>query len=280
MPSMLPPLDPRAAARRSLLRRMMLLSLPMLWGGAAQAQPPATRTVVGVSSGLGDTASMLDAREDFAPVVQLLGEKAGLEVLAIPPTQVAGTIAAGRCDVMLVLTSDAWRAQNDAGWRVIALSDDTAGNVVSLHARKGLPAKTPADLKGRKIAVNGTFARDVLGALLRQSGIEKQVAELRETRDPQALVYFLQNGFADVAATREPAVAAALEQAGAGAFFKTDKIPVYALIANPKLPQERLERLRKAVIGQRFGSEFQGRTRIRAFTAVSADHAVALGLFD
>jgi hypothetical protein len=277
MPSMLPPLDHRAATRRSLLRRMMLLSLPALWGGAAQAQPRATRTVVGVSSGLGDTASMLDAREDFAPVVQLLGEKNALEVLAIPPTQVAGTIAAGRCDVMLVLTSDAWRAQNDAGWRVIALSDDTAGNVVSLHARKGLPAKTPADLKGRKIAVNGTFARDVLGALLRQSGIEKQVAELR---DPQALVYFLQNGFADVAATREPAVAAALEQAGAGAFFKTDKIPVYALIANPKLPQERLERLRKAVIGQRFGSEFQGRTRIRAFTAVLADHAVALGLFD
>lgn len=258
--------------------------MALIWFAATctSAATAQTRLSIGIAASTNDTAGMLDVRETFAPVTALLATalKASADTSPLPATALSGAVQDGRFEVMLVLTSDAWAAQRDKGWRIVALSDDSEGNVVSFVARKGVVAKTPSDMKGKKVISSGTFARDVTSAVLRQNGIINQLAELRESRDPEALVYFIANGFSDIAASRDPAVLAKLQQAGTTLFYKTDPLPVYAIMASPKLPLPTVEKLRVAISGAALPADFQRRTKIRAFQALNADHAVALALFD
>jgi hypothetical protein len=265
----------RARLAQCLLTAMLALAGSNVWAQGKSLS-------IGIAATVGDAAGLLDVKENFSPITSALANaiKGSAEVSPVQPTMMKATLDQARLDLLVVLTSDAWRAQNDNGWRILALSDDSEGNVVVLASRKELKATAPADMKGRKIASSGTFAREVTIGLLKQNGIVNQVGEIRDTRDPDALPYFLTNGFADIVATRDAGVIKKLTDSGANIFFKTDPIPVYAIIANPKMPLPILEKLKQAAVSMTLPSDFVKRSHIKSFKAVSADHAVALALFD
>jgi hypothetical protein len=165
-----------------------------------------SKLAIGITTSVGDTTGLIDVRENFAPLSNAIANalKATVTVSAVSPTLVQGSFEQDGFDVMLVLTSDGWRAQNQHGWKIITLSEDSEGNVVTLIRRSGAKVNSLSDLKDKKIASSGTFTRDVLMALLKQNGITPQPGSLSDARDPEALVYFLSNSFADVVAVRDP----------------------------------------------------------------------------
>jgi hypothetical protein len=255
------------------------LSLSLCAAVPASAQ----KISVAVATSVTDTAGLLDTKETFAPVAEAIAKSVkatAFSVSPVAPTLLPGTLSAARDDVMVVLASDGWRAQNEFGWKLVALSDDAQGNVVHLIAGKNTAIANPGALKGKKLGASGVFARDVLNALLKQNGVINQVAEIRDARDPQALEYFLTNGFADVVITRDPAQIKRLTDAGHKVLLKTEPIPVYAVIVNTKADLERTEKIRNTVTALKLPPEFSRASGIRAFKPVSADHAVALSLFD
>jgi NMT1/THI5 like len=238
---------------------------------------------VGIASTVSDTAGLLDLKDAFAPITDAIAKAtktAGNDINAVPPTLLKGTLQSQRSDVMIVLASDAWRAQNEFGWKLAGVSDDSRGNVVHLIARKGSDIKSMADLKGKRIAASGSFSRDVLGAVLKQHGISNQVGEIREARDAGALAYFLTNSFSDVVVSRDAVQIKQLTDAGHTVMFKTEAVPVYAVIVNPKTSLERTEVIRNAVVAAALSGEFVRATGIKSFKPLSADHSVALSLFD
>ncbi len=275
MAASLPDMAASLLARTAVLGAFLFAALV----GAAQAQQ---RTTMAIVYTVGDTAGLVGVAENFAPVTDALSRRLGspVNVSTVSPTNAKGVIESGKVDLLLLLTSDAWRAQNEHGWRIVALSSDTSGNIVQMAARKGVNVKDPAGLKGLRVATSGTFNLDVTTNVLKSRGVVRQVRELRDAKDADALTYFIQNGFTDVVATRDENTIKALAAAGAQVFFKTDVIPVYAVIASPSLSLERLEAVRNALTGTRLPSEFTAKTRIRAFQPLNADHSVALALFD
>jgi ABC-type phosphate/phosphonate transport system substrate-binding protein len=241
-----------------------------------------SKLVIGITTSVGDTTGLIDVRENFAPLSNAIANalKATVTVSAVSPTLVQGSFEQNGFDVMLVLTSDGWRAQNQHGWKIITLSDDSEGNVVTLIRRSGAKVNSLSDLKDKKIASSGTFTRDVLMALLKQNGITPQPGSLSDARDPEALVYFLSNSFADVVAVRDPGLIKKLTAAGGVAFFKTEQIPVYAVMANSKMSFEQLDKIKQALTSFAIPPVFSQRTKIKAFKPLNSDHSVALSLFD
>ena len=241
-----------------------------------------SKLALGITTSVGDTTGLIDVRENFAPLSNAIANalKATVTVSAVSPTLVQGSFEQDGFDVMLVLTSDGWRAQNQHAWKIITLSDDSEGNVVTLIRRSGAKVNALSDLKDKKIASSGTFTRDVLMALLKQNGITPQPGNLSDARDPEALVYFINNSFADVVAVRDPGLIKKLTAAGGVAFFKTEQIPVYAVMANPKMSLEQLDKIKQALTSFAIPPVFSQRTKIKAFKPLNSDHSVALSLFD
>lgn len=240
------------------------------------------KLTLGIATSVGDTVGLIDVRENFAALSTAIstGLKASVAVSAVSPTLLQGAFEQNGFDIMLVLTSDAWKAQNQNAWKILALSEDREGNVVTLMSRSGIKINNLSDLKGKKIGSSGTFTRDVLNALLKQNGISPQAVEMRDARDPEALVYFINNSFSDVVALRDPALIKQLTAIGAEAFFKTDPIPVYAVIVNPKISLEQLDKIKQVIITFQLPAVFSQRTKIKAFKPLSSEHSLALSLFD
>mgnify|MGYP007103373035 FL=1 len=92
--------------------------------------------------------------------------------------------------------------------------------------------------------------------------------------------YFINNSFSDVVALRDPGLIKQLAGIGAEAFFKTDPIPVYAVLVNPKISLEQLDKIKQVIITFQVPAVFSQRTKIKAFKPLSSEHSLALSLFD
>jgi phosphonate transport system substrate-binding protein len=243
----------------------------------------AQKLSAGIATSVTDTAGLLDVKEHFAPAVDALAKSLKVQagpVSSVSPALLAGSLKSAREDILIVLASDGWRAQNEFGWKLVALSDDAQGNVMHVVAGKSSAVTNTAGLKGKKLAASGAFARDVLNALLKQNGMVNQVGEIRDTRDPQALSYFLDNGFADAVITRDLAQLRRMADAGHRVILKTEPIPVYAVIVNPKADLDRTDKIKNAITALKLPAEFSAASGIRAFKLLNAEHSVALALFD
>ena len=259
--------------------RPMALAFVTLVCGAnapslAQSSGPARQTgqqpiIVSASAAVGDHMSMIDVQELYRPFQVHLERqlKRPVEIRPLRSSLVDSGLQARTYPALLVHTHDAVKAQDAGHYRIVAFSKEDSGNTLKFLGKNGEKSVRVEDLAQRRVVVTGSITNAYSERLIQSKlGIEK-LASYRFMRDPDAIVYFLEQGFADIGITRSPGLAKTWQAKGGLVLWESSKFPVYALIVQTAAPAGLADRLRKAAIefSPDVKNSFSEKTKITGF---------------
>lgn len=232
-----------------------------------------------VNAGSGNASTIYDTQDTYRPFANLLGKALEAKVEAKPllASLVKSAINGKQHPLLLVFTSDAAEAIKSKRYEAIGFSQDLGNNHLYFFARSDSTAKKLADVAGRCVVASGPFAIATGEAILRKEKLLDRVLSYKPVRESEALEYHLQTKFCEIAVFRSDAIAQKMLAAGHKEIHKTAEFPVYVLLADKKLGDAKIERLRKMVVEFQPdpSSEFMKETGIVTFIT-NQDSAVDL----
>ncbi len=213
---------------------------------AIAATAGAQQITLGINAGV-TTRDTIKAQEaKFSPLAQAASKalRITLHVTPVKSSGVAKELADRTLDLLIIHTHDALAAVKKEGYTLLAFSQDMKDDRIHFLVASDGPARL-SDARGTRIWSAGasSFATAAGMAVLRGQALAAADVTLKITSYQDALPFMLQNGFGEIGITRVDNVARAWEKDGGRILYRTDRLPVYAVVARPGTDPALTERL-------------------------------------
>lgn len=216
-----------------------------------------------VTEGVTYQATNKEIHDKFAPLAEHLGKSIGRRVrLVIIPgyDDLRTAMARQEYDVAFVHPAHIAFAEIKAGrYKAVAWTAGFTEYTVSLLENGNSPLKTTADLNGNTLvtpdpdSITAVMVRAMFRAekLVATSGHDPTPTSVRviTTRYQDAVPFYLQNGFAQAAATASSSVVKSwVEQNSGKVLARSRGIPIKQIVVSTKLPADVQDRIRDAFV--------------------------------
>jgi hypothetical protein len=239
--------DIALAGRAAVYECSAFLFLALLTG-TSHAQAPALS--LAVNAGNGDSNNIYTTQDTYRPFATLLSKALNAPVEAKPllASLVKSSINGSRYPLLLVHTNDAAEAIRSKRYEAIGFSQDLGSNRILFFARKGSTANKLTDIAQRCVVATDPFAAATAVAILKKEKLYDKLQSYKFVREGEALEFHLKTNFCEIAVLRSEAVAQKLTAAGHKQIYRSAEYPVFVLLADKKLGEAAIEKLRKLVV--------------------------------
>ncbi|MEO8347176.1 MAG: PhnD/SsuA/transferrin family substrate-binding protein [Betaproteobacteria bacterium] len=242
-------------------QQVVALMFAAVVAGSAQGQ--VGELVFAVTEGVTYQATPKEIRDKFAPIAEVLGKATGKRVrmLLVPSyNEVRAGLAKQDFDVAFIHPAHVSMAEIKAGrYKSVAWTTGFTEYTVSMLMLAAAPLANLEDLKGKTLVTPDpdSITAAMVRAMFRADKI-KWAAErdpppgtvrVITTRYQDAVPFYLENGFAQVAATAANSVVKGWTDKGGKVLVRSRPVPIKQFIVSSKMPPEEQQRIRDALIG-------------------------------
>jgi len=240
-----------------------ILLLSVLLAGNSHGQ--GNELVFAVTEGVTYQATPKEIRDKFAPIADVLARATGRRVrtVLVPSyNDVRAGLATQEYDVAFIHPAHVSMAEIKAGrYKSVAWTTGFTEYTVSMLMLPGTPLKALGELKGHTLVTPDpdSITAVMVRAMLRTDNIKWTAARhpppatvrVITTRYQDAVPFYLENGFAMVAATAANAVVKGWTDKGGKVLVKSKPVPIKQFIVSSKMAPDEQARIREALIGLR-----------------------------
>ena len=221
--------------------------------------------VFAVTEGVTYQATPKEIRDKFAPIAQVIATATGRRVrtVLVPAyNDLRAGLLTQEFDVAFVHPAHVSMAEIKAGrYKAVAWTTGYTEYTASMLMTPGQPYKSIADLKGRTVV---TPDPDSITAWMVRAMFRTEKVETTNARDPSpttvrvittryqdAVPFYLENNFAQVAVTAANSVVKGWTEKGGKVLLKSRPVPIKQFIVSTAMPAAEQQRIRDALIGLR-----------------------------
>ena len=245
-----------------MVRQLVVtLLLAAIMAGAAQAQ--VGELVFSVTEGVTYQATPKEIRDKFAPIAEVLGKATGKHVrMVLVPSynEVRAGLLKQEYDVAYIHPAHVAMAEIKAGrYKSVAWTTGFTEYTVSMLMLAAMPLKSLAELQGKTLvtpdpdSITAVMVRAMFRADKIKWSAERDppsgVVRVITTRYQDSVPFYLENGFAQVAATAANAVVKAWTDKGGKVLARSRPVPIKQFIVSSKLAGDEQQRIRDALVG-------------------------------
>ena len=228
---------------------------------AAHAQ--SNELVFAVTEGVTYQATPKEIRDKFAPVADVIAKATGKRVrtVLVPAyNDVRVGLAKQEYDIAFIHPAHVSMAEIKAGrYKSVAWTTGFTEYTVSMLMPKDATLKSMDEVKGRTLVTPDpdSITAVMVRAMLRTDKISwtgdrdppPATVKVVTTRYQDAVLFYLENGFAQVAATAANGVVKSWTDKGGKVLTKSKSVPIKQFIVSAKMPAEEQQRIRDALVG-------------------------------
>lgn len=221
--------------------------------------------VFAVTEGVTYQATPKEIRDKFAPIAQVIATATGRRVrtVLVPAyNDLRAGLLTQEFDVAFVHPAHVSMAEIKAGrYKAVAWTTGYTEYTASMLMTPGQPYKSIADLKGRTVV---TPDPDSITAWMVRAMFRTEKVATTDARDPSpttvriittryqdAVPFYLENNFAQVAVTAANSVVKGWTEKGGKVLLKSRSVPIKQFIVSTAMPAAEQQRIRDALIGLR-----------------------------
>lgn len=267
-----------------MLFRFLLGMLGLCGWIAAASGATQAPLLFGVNEGSSGSIGFSDRQEKYKPLAEHLSKVLNRTVTlesAADLKNLTKSLETARYGLLLVRPSHiSAKAMSDQKYVLVAAAKGEA--IAQFIVHKDSPLKQPSDLKGKSIVMPDEIAYPTwVGlAMLRDIGIGKGQADIRNFRSQEAVGYAVEQKLSDVGVVISYSkVAKDWTHKGHRFLWESKKLPYWSVIGSPKLTPEEVAKIREALVKLDQGDDGQKILKeigVKAF--VPGDQAAYLGL--
>jgi ABC-type phosphate/phosphonate transport system substrate-binding protein len=247
-----------------MIRRLVaaLLFTTALAGTASAQQGD---LVFAVTEGVTYQATPKEIRDKFAPIAQVIATATGRRVrtVLVPAyNDLRAGLLTQEFDVAFVHPAHVSMAEIKAGrYKAIAWTTGYTEYTASMLMNPGQPYKSIADLKGHTVVTPDpdSITAWMVRAMFRTEKVDTTTARdpapstvrIITTRYQDAVPFYLENNFAQVAVTAANSVVKGWTEKGGKVLLKSRPVPIKQFIVSTAMPAGEQQRIRDALIGLR-----------------------------
>jgi ABC-type phosphate/phosphonate transport system substrate-binding protein len=248
-----------------MLRRLAaaLLFTTALAGTATAQQGD---LVFAVTEGVTYQATPKEIRDKFAPIAQVIATATGRRVrtVLVPAyNDLRAGLLTQEFDVAFVHPAHVSMAEIKAGrYKAVAWTTGYTEYTASMLMTAGQPYKAMADLKGRTVVmpdpdsitawmVRAMFRTEKIPVVEGRGDPVLDTVRIITTRYQDAVPFYLENNFAQVAITAANSVVKGWTEKGGKVLLKSRPVPIKQFIVSTAMPASEQQRIRDALIGLR-----------------------------
>ena len=243
------------------LRLLVVHFILALLAGGAAAQTG--ELVFAVTEGVTYQATPKEIRDKFAPLADALAKATGRRVrtVLVPAyNDVRAGLAQQEYDIAFIHPAHVSMAEIKAGrYKAVAWTTGFTEYAVSMLMPADSPLKALTDLKGRTLvtpdpdSITAVMVRAMFRTeqLVATAAREPTPANVRviTTRYQDSAPFYIEKGFAQVAATASNAVVKAWTDKGGKVLVRSRPVPIKQIIVSAKMPADEQQRVRDALLG-------------------------------
>lgn len=221
--------------------------------------------VFAVTEGVTYQATPKEIRDKFAPIAQVIATATGRRVrtVLVPAyNDLRAGLLTQEFDVAFVHPAHVSMAEIKAGrYKAVAWTTGYTEYTASMLMNPGQPYKSIADLKGHTVV---TPDPDSITAWMVRAMFRTEKVATTDARDPapttvriittryqDAVPFYLENNFAQVAVTAANSVVKGWTEKGGKVLLKSRPVPIKQFIVSTAMPAAEQQRVRDALIGLR-----------------------------
>lgn len=213
--------------------------------------PHASAVSIGVNAGVSTKETTSQVQAKFSSFAALASKqlKEPVDIYPILSSDVETLLASQKHELMIVHTHIALKAAKQQKWRLVFLTQDTKDNQIHFLVRAVDKDKKMTDIGSQRWVFPGksSFATAAARGEIARMGVSVSEKNTTFTTHQDALTFYLQNNFADIAVTRVSKIAQDWKNAGGGVINISANLPVYAVLAAPGTSDVRLDMLSGAL---------------------------------
>ena len=222
--------------------------------------------VFAVTEGVTYQATPKEIRDKFAPIAQVIATATGRRVrtVLVPAyNDLRAGLLTQEFDVAFVHPAHVSMAEIKAGrYKAVAWTTGYTEYTASMLMTAGQPYKAMADLKGRTVVmpdpdsitawmVRAMFRTEKIPVVEGRGDPVLNTVRIITTRYQDAVPFYLENNFAQVAITAANSVVKGWTEKGGKVLLKSRPVPIKQFIVSTAMPASEQQRIRDALIGLR-----------------------------
>jgi ABC-type phosphate/phosphonate transport system substrate-binding protein len=222
--------------------------------------------VFAVTEGVTYQATPKEIRDKFAPIAQVIATATGRRVrtVLVPAyNDLRAGLLTQEFDVAFVHPAHVSMAEIKAGrYKAVAWTTGYTEYTASMLMTAGQPYKAMADLKGRTVVmpdpdsitawmVRAMFRTEKIPVVEGRGDPVFNTVRIITTRYQDAVPFYLENNFAQVAITAANSVVKGWTEKGGKVLLKSRPVPIKQFIVSTAMPAAEQQRIRDALIGLR-----------------------------
>ena len=222
--------------------------------------------VFAVTEGVTYQATPKEIRDKFAPIAQVIATATGRRVrtVLVPAyNDLRAGLLTQEFDVAFVHPAHVSMAEIKAGrYKAVAWTTGYTEYTASMLMTAGQPYKAMADLKGRTVVmpdpdsitawmVRAMFRTEKIPVVEGRGDPVLDTVRIITTRYQDAVPFYLENNFAQVAITAANSVVKGWTEKGGKVLLKSRPVPIKQFIVSTAMPAAEQQRIRDALIGLR-----------------------------
>ena len=230
---------------------------------ASTAHGQGTDLIFAVTEGVTYQATPKEIRDKFTPIADVLAKATGRRVrtVVVPAyNDVRAGLAAYEYDIAYIHPAHVSMAEIKAGrYKSVAWTAGFTEYTVSMLIPADAKLKSLDELKGQTLvtpdpdSITAVMVRAMFTADKIKWSAERDVppttVRVITTRYQDAVPFYLENGFAQVAATAANGVVKGWTDKGGKILVRSKSVPIKQFIVSSKMPVEEQQRIRDALIG-------------------------------
>ena len=222
--------------------------------------------VFAVTEGVTYQATPKEIRDKFAPIAQVIATATGRRVrtVLVPAyNDLRAGLLTQEFDVAFVHPAHVSMAEIKAGrYKAVAWTTGYTEYTASMLMTAGKPYKAMADLKGRTVVmpdpdsitawmVRAMFRTETIPVVEGRGDPVLNTVRIITTRYQDAVPFYLENNFAQVAITAANSVVKGWIEKGGKVLGKSRPVPIKQFIVSTAMPASEQQKVRDALIGLR-----------------------------
>ncbi len=229
--------------------------------GAAQGQ--GGELVFSVTEGVTYQATPKEIRDKFAPIAEVLGKATGKRVrMVLVPSynDARAGLLKQEFDVAYIHPAHVAMAEIKAGrYKSVAWTTGYTEYTASMLMLPASPLKSLQELRGKTLVTPDpdSITAVMVRAMLRGDKINWStehdpvpgMVRVITTRYQDSVPFYLENGFAQVAATAANSVVKAWTEKGGKVLVRSRPVPIKQFIVSNRMPPEEQQRIRDVLLG-------------------------------
>ena len=243
--------------------RQLVATLLLVAGMAGVAHGQGGELVFSVTEGVTYQATPKEIRDKFAPIADVLAKATGKRVrMVLVPSynEVRAGLAKQEYDVAYIHPAHVAMAEIKAGrYKSVAWTTGYTEYTVSMLMLAATPLKSLEELRGRTLvtpdpdSITAVMVRAMFrGDKIRWSADREPPSDtvrVITTRYQDSVPFYLENGFAQVAATAANAVVKGWTDKGGKVLVRSKPVPIKQFIVSSKMTPDEQQRVRDALVG-------------------------------